>query len=208
LINVNLMPKHLRRVREPGYWRLIALLFPLLVFGVITALQFSVMQTENNKKNEVEQLQVRRDQLQEFVQKQRDLQAELQTLQVFESLSSQVKQDQILWTNELNGMLETLPARGDAVRPRISFDSISMQAVSPPSSSPDRFDGQTVDAEMNVNGEVISTEVLSEFIRSLETSQQYDVDFQSASLNEESGFYTYSMTIASLTGGDVSDEPQ
>ena len=208
MINVNLLPKHLRRVREPGYWRLIALLFPLLVFGVITALQFSVNQTANNKQNEVEQLQVRRDQLQEFVQKQRDLQAELQTLQVFESLSSQVKADQILWTNELSGMLETLPAQGDAVRPRISFDTIDMQAVSPPSANPERFDGQTVDAEMNVNGEVVSTEVLSEFIRSLETSQQYDVDFQSASLNEETGFYAYSMTIASLTGGEVSDEPQ
>ncbi len=208
MININLLPKHLRRVREPAYWRVIALLFPLLVFGVIGALQFSVIQTEKNKKNEVEQLQVRRQELQPFVQKRRELQAELQTLEVFGSLGNQIRQDQILWTEEIAGMLETLPAQGDAPRPRLSFNSLSMQAVVPPSSSPERFDGQTVKAEMTVSGEVINAEVLAEFIRTLEDSSHYDVDFQSASLQEETGFFNYSLTIASIAGNGADDEPQ
>ena len=198
MININLLPKHLRRVREPAYWRLIAIIFPLLVFGVIGAMQFSVMQTEKNKKNEVEQLQVRRQELQPFVQKRRELQAELQTLEIFSSLSNQIRQDQILWTEEIAGMLETLPAQGDSPRPRISFDSLSIQAVTPPSSNPERYDGQTFKAEMPVSGEVISAEVLAEFIRTLEDSIFYDVDFQSAAAQEDGNFFNYSITIASL----------
>jgi type IV pilus assembly protein PilN len=208
LISINLLPKHLRRVKEPGYWRLIAVLFPLLIAGVLVAMQLSVNQTERNKRNEVEQLQARRDQLQEFVDKQRDLQAELQNLQIFQSLSSQVKENQINWTSEISSMLETLPAQGDALRPRISFNTISMQAVNPPSSTPDRFDGGTIKAEMNVSGEVANAEVLSEFIRSLENSSRFGVDFQSASLTEDSGFYSYNLTIASLTEGEATDETQ
>ena len=209
MINVNLLPKHLRRVKEPAYWRLIAVLFPLLVFAVIAGLQFSVSQTERNKKNTVEQLQVRRDQLQPFVQKQRELTRELQNLQVFESLSSQIRDGQIFWTSEVNGLLETLPAQGSAERPRISFDNLSLQAVSPPTSSEERFDGATIDAEMSISGQVISTEVLSEFIAALENSNNVGVDFQSASLEGESGYYTYNLTIGALAnaeGGE--DEPQ
>ncbi len=209
MINVNLLPKHLRRVKEPAYWRLIAVLFPLLVFGVIAGLQFSVSQTEKNKQNTVEQLQVRRDQLQPFVQKQRELQTELQNLQVFENLSSQIKDGQIFWTAQVNSLLETLPARGNEERPRISFDNLSLQAVSPPTASEERFDGATIDAEMSISGQVVSTEVLSDFISALENSNNFGVDFQSASLEEASGYYTYNLTIGALAnaaGGD--NEPQ
>ncbi len=202
MININLLPKHLRRVKEPAYWRLIAVLFPLLVFGVIGVLQFSVSQTERNKQNEVEQLQVQRDQLQEFVLKQRELQAELANLTVFESLRSQVKDNQILWTQQISSMLETLPAATSSGRPSVSFSSISMQS-SPPSSSPERFEGATTNAEISLNGEVVDAAILSEFIRTLENSSLFGVDFQSASLSEETGHYSFNMTLGAIaSNGD------
>ncbi|MCA9837958.1 MAG: hypothetical protein KC422_13655 [Trueperaceae bacterium] len=206
MINVNLLPKHLRRVKEPAYWRLIAVLFPLLVFGVIAGLQFSVLQTERSKKNTVEQLQATRDQLQPFVQKQRELQNELQNLQVFEGLSRQIREGQIFWTSQINSLVETLPAQGAEERPRISFDSLSLQAVSPPTSTPERFDGATIDAEMSLTGKVVSTEVLSDFIETLENSSKFGVDFQSASREDDSGYYTYNLVIGAIAGGE--DEPQ
>ncbi len=203
MININLLPKHLRRVKEPAYWRLIAVLFPLLVFGVIGVLQFSVSQTERNKKNEVEQLQVQRDQLQEFVLKQRELQAELANLTIFESLRTQVKDNQILWTQQISNMLETLPAATSSGRPSVSFSSIGMQSVTPPSSSPERFEGATTNAEISLNGEAVDAAVLSEFIRTLENSSLFGVDFQSASLSEETGYYSFNMTLGAIaSSGD------
>lgn len=206
MINVNLLPKHLRRVKEPAYWRLIALIFPLLVFGIIAGLQFSVYQTEKNKRNEVEQLQVRKEQLQPFVQKQRQLNAELQTLQVFSSLANQIKADHIIWTSKVSSLLEILPAQGNAERPRIGFSSLSLQSVSPPSASEEKFDGASINAEMNISGEAIDTEVLSEFIRALENSSKFGVDFQSASRKEDTGYYSYSLTVGALASAGADDE--
>jgi type IV pilus assembly protein PilN len=46
MISINLLPKNLRRRSEPAYWRLVAVLIPLLVIGIAGFMQFSAGQTE------------------------------------------------------------------------------------------------------------------------------------------------------------------
>jgi type IV pilus assembly protein PilN len=207
LINVNLLPKHLRRVREPGYWRVIAVLFPLLVLGALGVVQFLYSQTENNLKAEKLEKETKVAELQQYVDKQAEVQAQLEQVQVLISIRDQVQQNTIAWTNELGALLELLPATQTASgRPSISFNSLSMQATDAANADPNRYEGKTVVAEMNVSGDVVSTEVLSQFIKSLEDSKDFGVSFQNASRNEEAG--TYSMTIGAVGGGNNAEESQ
>jgi type IV pilus assembly protein PilN len=198
LININLLPKHLRRVREPGYWKLVAVLFPLVVFGTLGFLQFSRIQTISNLESEVADLEARRAALQPFIERQRELQTELRNIQALLAVRDQVQADRIFWTGEISGMLETLPAQGSAARPRIDFQSLSMQAVTPPQADPNRFEGRPIIAQMNVSGNVVDTATLSEFVRALETSSTFGVDFQNAARQQDSELYTYNLTIGAL----------
>jgi hypothetical protein len=80
LINVNLLPKSLKRIREPGYWRVLAVAVPLVVGGVLFGVQYLTNQTIANLERDV---QVREDQLallQPFLEEQRELQSRQQAL--------------------------------------------------------------------------------------------------------------------------------
>ena len=201
MINVNLLPKHLRRVREPGYWRFVAVLFPLLVLGTLAFVQYAVNQTVANKQAEVVTLEARKAALQEFIARRNELVAQQQQLNDLIGVRNAVQADRIVWTGELGAVLETLPSQGEALRPRIDFQSLTMRAVTPPSADESRFEGRPVVAEMDVSGNVVNPEVLVEFVQALETSPDFGVSFQSAARDEETGIYTYSLSIGAV--GDV-----
>ena len=127
MINVNLLPKHLRRVREPGYWRFVAVLFPLLVLGTLAFVQYAVNQTVANKQAEVVTLEARKAALQEFIARRNELVAQQQQLNDLIGVRNAVQADRIVWTGELGAVLETLPSQGEALRPRIDFQSLTMR---------------------------------------------------------------------------------
>ena len=191
-------------MREPAYWRIVAVLFPLLVIGTLAFMQYAVNRTVANKEAEVVALEARKVALQPFIARRDELVAQQQQLNELIGVRNAVQADRIVWTNELTSVLETLPAQGEALRPRIDFQSLTMQAVTPPSADPSRFEGRPIIAEMNVSGNVVNPQVLSEFIRALETSPKFGVAFQNATKNEETGIYTYSLTIGAV--GDAAGD--
>ncbi|MGL4608690.1 MAG: hypothetical protein ACRCYY_03250 [Trueperaceae bacterium] len=208
MININLLPKHLRRVREPGYWRIIAVAFPILVLGALGFVQFLYVQTENNLKAEKLEKETKVTELQPYVAKQAQVQASLEQIQVLLDIKNQVQANTIDWTNEIGALMEYWPARAASGMPSISFNSLSMQASSPDNADPSRYGGKPTIAEMTVSGDVVSTEVLAQFIKSLEDSEDFGVAFQSASRNEDVGNYTYSLTIGAVGGDDNVEESQ
>lgn len=197
MININLLPKNLRRVREPGYWRLLAAAFPLLVLLVAGIMQYSAQTTANNLQREK---LAREDQLallQPFLREQRDLVARQQQLNQLIAVARAVRENTVVWTGEIAGLLETLPV-GGGTRPNIDFRSLSMQSVVPARSDPQRYEGKPVTAEMSVSGTVVSPEVLAEFIRALERNANFGVSFQNAQRDSEEGLYQYSLTVGAL----------
>jgi type IV pilus assembly protein PilN len=207
LISINLLPKHLRRVREPGYWRIIAVLFPLLVLGTLGVIQFLQLQTERGKQREIAELEQRRNELQQFVDKQAQVQAELAQVQSLIAIRDQVQQGRILWSNELTALVETLPAQGDSTRPKLEMQTITMQPVEG-GADPSKYEGRPVSAEMQLSGKVIDTAVLAQFMKTLETSEKFGVQLQSFSREEEEGIYTYSLTVGALAGEDNVEESE
>jgi len=201
LININLLPKALKRVREPGYWRVLAVAFPLLVGGVIVGIQVLTNQTITNLERDV---QVREDQLallQPFLAEQRDLQQRQQALRQLISIAEEVRRGRVVWTAEISGLLELLPPALDADTPSIDFRSLNMRSVYPPTSSPDRFEGASIVTEMSISGTVDGPETLARFVRALEQASDFGVLFQNASRDGDSNLFTYNLTVGGFTGG-------
>ncbi len=198
MININLLPKNLRRVREPGYWRLLIVVFPLLVLGVAALLQYFASTTEANLQREK---LAREDQLallQPFLREQRDLLARQRQLNELIAVARSVRENRIVWTGEIAGLLETLPAQGASGRPNIDFRQLNMSAVVPPRADANRYEGRPIVAEMNISGTVVSTEVLAQFVRALENSTDYGVTFQNAQRQADTDLYDYSLTVGAI----------
>lgn len=201
MININLLPKSLKRVREPGYWRVMAVAFPLLVGGVLFGIQYLTNQTITNLERDV---QVREDQLallQPFLAEQRDLQQRQQALRQLISIAEEVRRGRVVWTAEIAGLLELLPPPLDAETPVIDFRSLNMRSIYPPTSSPERFEGAPIVTEMSVSGTADSAETLARFVRTLENAQDFGVLFQNASRDGDSERFTYNLTVGGFTGG-------
>ncbi len=201
MININLLPKALKRVREPGYWRVLAVAFPLLIAGVIVGIQYLTNQTITNLERDV---RVREDQLallQPFLAEQRDLQQRQQALRQLISIAEEVRRGRVVWTAEIAGLLELLPPRIDAATPSIDFRSLNMRSVYPPRSDPNRFEGASIMTEMSISGTVAGPETLARFVRSLETAQDFGVLFQNASRDGDTDLFTYNLTVGGFTGG-------
>ena len=202
MININLLPKSLKRIREPGYWRVLAVAFPLLVGGVIVGIQLLTNQTITNLERDV---QIRQDQLallQPFLAEQRDLQQRQQALRQLISIAEEVRRGRVVWTAEIANLLELLPPRMDADTPSIDFRNLNMRSVYPPTSDPNRFEGASIATEMSISGTVDGPETLARFVRSLEGAQDFGVLFQNASrLGDEEQLFTYNLTVGGFTGG-------
>ena len=202
MINVNLLPKNLRRVREPGYWRVLAVAIPLIVFAIAFAFQYLAWQTTQNLEREV---LAREDQLallQPFIEEQQELQARQRQLNELIAIAQEVRENRILWTGEIAGLLETLPAQGEGPRPTIDFRTLAMRALVPPQQDPTRYEGAPVVAEMSIGGNVRDLETLADFVRNLENDGSYGVLFQNASRqaaeDDPLALYGYSLTVGAI----------
>src|SRR5690606_938498 len=132
--------------------------------------------------------------LQPFLREQRDLLARQQQLNELIAVARSVRENRIMWTGAIAGLLETLPVQGSSGRPNVDVRQRNMRAVVPPRAEPHRCDGRPIVAEMNVTGTVVSAEVWARFIRALENSRDYGVAFQSAQRQSETDLYDYSLT--------------
>lgn len=201
MININLLPKALKRVREPGYWRVLAVAFPVLVAGVIVGIQILTNQTITNLERDV---QIREDQLsllQPFLAEQRDLQQRQQALRQLISIAEEVRRGRVLWTAEIASLLELLPPRLDVAAPSIDFRTLNMRSIYPATSDPNRFEGASVVTEMSISGTVDGPETLARFVRALENAQDFGVLFQNASRDGDTTMFSYNLTVGGLTGG-------
>jgi type IV pilus assembly protein PilN len=202
LININLLPKSLQRLREPGYWRVLAVAFPLIVGGVLLGVQFLTNQTISNLERDV---QLRRDQLallQPFIAEQRALQQRQQALRQLIGIAEEVRRGRVEWVAEIASLLEYLPGTNASGRPSLDFRSLSMRSVYPPVSSPERFEGAPIVAEFSISGTASDLEALAQFVRNLETARDFGIVFQNASRqDDDEEIFTYSVTVGSILGG-------
>lgn len=200
LININLLPKSLQRIREPGYWRVLAVAFPLAVGAVLFSISYLTNQTIANLERDV---QLRQDQLallQPFLQEQRDLQSRQQALRALIAVAEEVRRGQVIWTSEIPALLEYVPAMSGNGAPTIDFRSLNVRSVYPPSSDANRYEGAAIVSEASISGTVRGPEVLATFVRNLENAPDFGVLFQNASRQADEELFTYNLTVGGFSG--------
>ncbi len=209
MINVNLLPKTLQRRREPGYWRLIAVAFPVLVLAVIGTMQFSVLQTERQLTETKGEREVRLELLRPYVEEQNELQARQRELDELISIRNAVQEGRIVWSEQVFAMLETLPAQGGNLDSRIAFDNLDMRALEASArgrlAADNTYEGVDAVAELDIQGTAGSTEILADYIRQLQTSPRFGVSFRDASRDDEDDLYTFSLTVGAADATSVGD---
>lgn len=214
MININLLPKNLRRRREPGYWRLIAVLFPLLVIGVVGFITFSTLQTTASLEADRDLKQTNLDRLKPFLDEQTALQERQRALNELIAIDNAIQEGRIGWSGELGSMLETVPPQGDSEQPRIAISSMTMTALDEGTQqnliSNSRYDGLRAVAEFQMVGRSINSQALADYVRNLEDSPLFGVFFQNADLDPERGTYEFTMTVGAFDreGDEESEEVQ
>lgn len=201
MINVNLLPKSLQRIREPGYWRVLAVTVPLVTAAVLFSISYLTNQTITNLERDV---QIRQDQLallQPFLQEQRELQARQQALRALIAVAEEVRRGQVVWTSEIAALLEYVPALTADGTVMLDFRSLNLRSVYPPVSDPNRYEGTPIVSEASISGTVRGPEVLATFVRNLENAPDFGVLFQNASRQgEDEELFTYNLTVGGFSG--------
>jgi len=200
LINVNLLPKSLQRVREPGYWRILAVTFPIVVAAVLFSMSYLTNQTIANLERDVA---LREDQLallQPFLAEQRELQQRQQALRALIAVAEEVRRGQVIWTSEIPALLEYVPVATVGGAPVIDFRSLNVRAVYPPARDANRYEGAAIVSEASISGTVRGPEVLATFVRNLENAPDFGVLFQNASRQGDEDLFTYNVTVGGFSG--------
>ena len=200
MINVNLLPKSLQRVREPGYWRILAVTFPIVVAAVLFSMSYLTNQTIANLERDVA---LREDQLallQPFLAEQRELQQRQQALRALIAVAEEVRRGQVIWTSEIPALLEYVPVATVGGAPVIDFRSLNVRAVYPPARDANRYEGAAIVSEASISGTVRGPEVLATFVRNLENAPDFGVLFQNASRQGDEDLFTYNVTVGGFSG--------
>lgn len=200
MINVNLLPKSLQRVREPGYWRILAVTFPIVVAAVLFSMSYLTNQTIANLERDVALRQDQLALLQPFLAEQRELQQRQQALRALIAVAEEVRRGQVVWTSEIPALLEYVPVGTVGGAPVIDFRSLNVRAVYPPASDENRYEGAAIVSEASISGTVRGPEVLATFVRNLENAPDFGVLFQNASRQGDEDLFTYNVTVGGFSG--------
>ena len=200
MININLLPKHLRWVREPAHWRLLALLFPIIAFAVVFLVHTLTVDTVAQLKTDLviaeDQLAVLGPQIAEHSR----LTSRQQQLNSLVGIANELASDKVYWSSELLELLGHLP-RNAAGELTIEFSSVSVRALHPPQRNPDLYRGRTYYTEFQVSGHALTYEAITDFVRIIEGSDKFGVQFHSSSSPGGDQLHSFSLTIVSLTNG-------
>ncbi len=204
MININLLPKTLIRKREPRHWKLISILLPILVLGSIFSLQVITNLQERSLKEEKNELELIRREMQKHLDEFNALKSRKTDLQELLAIRDSVKDDYIIWSDEISLMLETLPVPTGQV-PSIAFDKLNIRALD--ARERDRlmtdqtYEGLDAGAEMEISGIALDSNALANYLRRLQDSPIFGVAFNDASLDPETGSYRFDLSVGAIAKG-------
>ncbi len=208
MINVNLLPKTLRRSKGIDPWKGVAVAVPVIVLVTCGFLQLQVVNEKGRLTEQGAGLRNEKAVLQPFVDEQAALEAERGELAGIEGVAELVRTGRIFWSRQLYAMLETRPLPGPTVASRMAFTTLEMRALDEAASAQltgtDTYEGLAAVAEMNVTGIAGSSEVVADYIRELQDAPNFAVSLGNLSKDTETDFYNFTLTI----GAAQLDGPQ
>jgi type IV pilus assembly protein PilN len=200
LIKVNLLPKTLRKKVEPGWWRLIAGIVPVVAIAIMGAMQISATNTANALAEQKTQLEGEVQALQRYVDGQKALNEQQKALEGIVSIKTALEQGQTKWSEELTRFARRLP-RASTGRPgsAVALKSLSLRHVDAGQAqtlaASKQYDGKVVGSEFTMNGEAGSLTDVTRFIRDFETDPNFGIQAGAVTNNKTNNTYSFSATI-------------
>lgn len=203
MIRLNLLPKNLRRRVEPGWWRLSAALFALLVLGTLGFLHYTAYTELSLAKSERDALKAEVEALKPFIEEQNRLVRERKALEALLAIREGLRKNFVPWSEYLAAFIGQIPREGG--RFPVALRSVSGRALSPEEAKGQAqngaFGGKEVRVEFTLQGEALDQNALVRFVRAFETSPRFGIEFQGASLDQNRGLYTFSARVG-VVGGE------
>lgn len=186
LIRINLLPKTLRKRVEPGWWRLIAVAFPVITLAVVAVLQYGIASTNTQLSDQRDQLQLEVQTLQRYVRDQRALESQRQELTKIATIDESLRGNTIAWSNALAGFVGTLQAS----RAKVALTQLGLarlvsvgggSTANPQAAAlAAAYAGKNVTTEFTVSGEAPSVADVVRFVRAFEDNPSYGIQFNGA----------------------------
>jgi type IV pilus assembly protein PilN len=196
LIKLNLLPKTLRKRVEPGWWRLTAIIFPLIVFVVVAMIHIGTLSKISQLESERSQLQAEVAILQPYIKRQRELSQRKAELEQIIRVDREIKAGFVAWSDNIAKFINQIPRRNG--RFEVFLRSINTKLVPPDTrarlADQGMYDHKEVAVEFTVRGEAKSDQALIRFVKAFEDSPDFGINFQQGSRNEDGG-YTFTATI-------------
>ena len=211
MINVNLLPKTLRRSRSFNPWQGVAVAVPLVTLLTCGFLQLQVSNEKARLTEQGAELRNEKAVLQPFVDEQATLEAEQGELAGITGVAQTVRTGRIFWSRQLYAMLETRPTPGPQLASRMAFTALELRTLDPSASTQlggaEMYEGLQAVAEMSVSGVAGSTEVVANYLRELQAAPNFAVSFSDLSQDPETKFYNFNLTIGAASLEGTKPEP-
>ncbi len=203
MIRLNLLPKNLRRRVEPGWWRLAAAFFALVVLGTLGFLHYTAYTELSLARSERDALKAEVEALKPFIVEQNRLVQERKTLEALLAIREGLRKNFVPWSEYLAAFINQIPKEGG--RLPVALRSVGTRALSEEEANTQAqngaFGGKRVRVEFTLQGEALSQGALVRFVRAFETSPRFGIEFQGASLDQNRGLYTFSARVG-VVGGE------
>jgi len=188
---------------EPGWWRLVAALFALVVFLVLGFLHYTAYTELSLAKEERDALRAEVEALRPFIQEQNRLQQERKALEALLAIREGLRKNFVPWSEYLATFINQIPREGG--RFPVALRSVGTRALTEEEAAQQAqngaFDGKKVRVEVTLQGEALNQGALVRFIQAFEASPRFGIEFQGASLDQNRGLYTFSARVG-VVGGE------
>jgi type IV pilus assembly protein PilN len=195
MVKINLLPKNLRKRVEPGYWRIVAIAFPVLVLLICGLLQIAKNGEIANLTDQKASLETQKQALQRFVNGQKDLQTQQASLNEVVKIDAQLSGDPEKWSDQVKRFLERLPRKGST--PLVSLKTFNVKPVNPANTSSGEvpYDGKFVTKEIQLTGTASNDKDIIAFIQTFENTPDFGARFGRMQYNEQDGTYDFDASI-------------
>ena len=200
MIKINLLPKTLRKRVEPGWWRIIAVAFPVVTLAIVGITQWGLSNTITQLGSQRDQLNLEVNALDRYVKGQQQLNAQQRELESIVSIKSALERDAVKWSSQLSAFVEKMP-RSNGARTAVALRSLSLRRVAPAAAgSPTvNYDGKNVTSEFAIQADAPQMGDIIRFVNAFETDPKFGIQFNQASYTKESNRYQFTATIGLVT---------
>ena len=202
MIKINLLPKTLRKRVEPGWWRIIAVAFPVVTLGIVGITQWGLSNTITQLGNQRDQLTLEVNALDRYVKGQQQLNVQQRELESIVSIKTALEHDAVKWSSQLSAFVERMP-RSNGARTAVALRSLSLRRVTAAAAGAPvvNYDGKNVTSEFSIQADAPQMGDIIRFVNAFESDPKFGIQFNQASYTKESNRYQFTATIGLVTDG-------